>query len=190
MKKFLLSLALLLSLGIHEQRAVAQEDTRIDKVGRVMLNLRGGFAYGIANADHDLRLLGMLGVDFGIAVSSDYNAYLVLTPQVDIKKDLYNVMVPLGFQYDIRLARGLFLYPRVSLGYAALISTASFDFGSLHFSARDVTHGGVGIPELGIKYIVNGRFNIGIEPVSFPIFFTDKDYAVWYRGTLFLGGTF
>jgi hypothetical protein len=154
-----------------------------------MLNVRGGVAVGLVNADHDLSTLGMVGLDFGIALSRDFNAYLVLTPQVDLRPNVYHVMVPIGFQYDIRLARGLYLYPRVSVGYSALITTASADFGSLHFSANQTTHGGVGIPELGIKYIVNGHFNIGVEPLSFPIFFTNQDYSVWYRAMVFIGGT-
>lgn len=182
---------LVLALGLLSAlRADAHPSDNEDKDGRVMLNVRGGVAIGIANAEHDLKTLGMAGIDFGVAVSPDYNAYIVLTPQVDLRPNIYNVLVPLGFQYDIRLARGLYLYPRMSLGYAAFISTASLDIGSLHFSANQVTHGGVGIPELGLKYIINGRFNIGIEPLSFPIVFTDKDYAVWYRANLFLGGTF
>lgn len=171
-------------------RAQAYDEYNPDKGGRVMLNVRGGGAIGIAHADRELGRLGMVGLDFGVALSKDNNAYLVITPQVDLRDGLYNVMVPIGFQYDIRLARGLYLYPRVSLGYSALISTTSIDFGSLHFSANQTTHGGVGIPELGLKYVVNGHFNLGIEPLSFPIFFTDRDYVAWYRAMLFLGATF
>jgi hypothetical protein len=182
--------AVALCLVAGQGAAQAHEGDNPDKGGRVMLNARGGAAIGLANAGGDLNTLGMVGLDFGVALSSDYNAYLVLTPQVDLRQGLYNVMVPLGFQYDIRLARGLYLYPRVSLGYSAIISNASADFGSLHFSANQVTHGGVGIPELGLKYVINGHFNLGIEPLSFPIFFTDRDYVVWYRAMVFLGATF
>jgi hypothetical protein len=187
---FLSASALLLSLLAGIGRADASEDEHEYKAGRVMLNARGGLAVGIANADHDLYLLGMVGLDLGVAVSSNYNAYIVLTPQLDLRDGLYNVMVPLGFQYDIRLFRGLFLYPRISLGYAAFISNASIDFGPLHFSASDVIHGGVAIPELGLKLVLSGRLNIGIEPLSVPIFFTDKNYAAWYRVNVFLGGNF
>lgn len=183
-------LALVSSLLLGSGRAEADEEYERNKAGRFMLNARGGVALGIANADRDLFLLGMVGIDFGVAVTSNYNAYLVLTPQVDLKRDLYHVMIPLGFQYDIRLVRGLYLYPRASLGYAALISDAAIDFGPLRLSASQVLHGGVGIPEIGLKYVVNGRFNIGVEPVSFPIFFTAREYAVWYRATVFLGGNF
>lgn len=182
--------AITLCLVAGPRRAQAYDGDNPDKGGRVMLNVRGGGAIGLVNAEHELGQLGMVGLDFGVALSRDSNAYLVITPQVGLRDGLYNVMVPIGFQYDIRLARGLYLYPRVSLGYSAIISTASIDFGSLHFSASQTTHGGVGIPELGLKYVVNGHFNIGIEPLSFPIFFTDRDYVVWYRAMLFLGATF
>jgi len=162
----------------------------VDKSGRIMLNVRGGPAFGIVNTDEDLRLLGGVGLDFGVALSRDYNAYLVLTPQVDLRQGLYNVLVPLGFQYDIRLVRGLFLYPRVSLGYSLFVSNSSVDIGSLHLSASELSHGGVAIPELGLKYVVNGRFNIGIEPLSIPVVFNSENYWVWYRVNLFLGGNF
>lgn len=185
----LLGAIALCSLG-PAARADEVPVNNLDKAGRVMLNVRAGLAVGIANADRDLQYLGAVGIDLGVAVSSDYNAYLVLMPQLDVRPNVYNVMVPLGFQYDIRLFRGLFLYPRVSLGYAALISNAAVDFGSIHLSASQVTHGGIGIPELGMKYVINGRFNLGLEPLSFPIFFTDNSYAVWYRAMAFLGGNF
>lgn len=178
-----------LTLSLTAGRAEA-EDYDPAKSGRVMLNARGGIAVGIANTEQDLRLLGMVGIDFGVAVDEHRNAYIVFTPQVDLQKNTYNVMVPLGFQYDIRLTRGLYLTPRMSLGYSALISNASADFGSLHFSVNRVIHGGVAIPELGLKYVINGRFNIGIEPLSFPIFFNTEDYAAWYRANAFLGLNF
>jgi hypothetical protein len=181
---------LLVSLGSTVAHAHSSNYDHREKSGRVMLNARGGLAVGIANAGGDLSLLGMVGLDLGVAVSAHYNAYLILTPQVDLRPGLFNVMVPLGFQYDIRLARGLYLYPRASIGYSALISNVSTDFGMFRFSANQVIHGGVAIPELGLKYVVNGRFNIGFEPLSFPVFFTDKDFAVWYRATVFLGFNF
>lgn len=184
------ALILLFSSGGVAQAYDPFPDENIDKSGRVMLNLRGGPAFGIANVGQDLRYLGMLGIDFGVALSKDFNAYLVLSPQVDLRQDFYNIIVPLGFQYDVRIARGLFLYPRISLGYSAMLSNASLSLGSLRLSATDVTHGGMAIGELGVKYVINGRFNVGLEPLSIPIFFTSDNYAVWYRVTLFLGGNF
>jgi hypothetical protein len=176
-----------LSLGVPIGRAAAYDSDHPDKSGRVMLNARGGLALGVANAEHELYLMGVGGIDLGVAVSQNYNAYLILTPQLQVRPDLYAVMIPFGFQYDIHLVRGLFLSPRVSIGYSALISNASIDFGPLRFSANQVTHAGVAIPELGLKYVVNGRFNIGVEPASFAILFTDRDYVAWYRAMVFLG---
>lgn len=177
----------LLTLASVCAQAHDPDDYNPSKSGRVMLNARGGVAFGLVNAERDLRYMGAAALDFGIGLDSRKNAYLILTPQLDVREGLYNVMVPLGFQYDIQLTRGLYLYPRASLGYGAFISNASVDFGPLRFSATDVTHGGVAIAELGIKYVVNGRFNIGFEPLSIPIFFTKDDYAVWYRLMFFLG---
>lgn len=180
-----------LCLGGELRQAAAQQDPdHPDKDGRVMLNVRGGLAVDLVQSDRERMLLGMVGIDLGVAVSRSYSAYLLLMPQLDLRPDFFHVMVPLGFQYDFRLARGLFVYPRLSVGYSALISNASLDFGSLHFSANQVLHGGVVIPELGLKYVVNGRFNLGLEPLSFPVFFNDRDYAAWYRANVFLGGNF
>src|SRR5690349_9975199 len=85
--------ALLGALALWGLQSAARADEVLinnpDKAGRVMLNLRGGIAVGIANADRDLQYLGALGIDFGVAVSSDYNAYLVLTPQVDVRPNVY-----------------------------------------------------------------------------------------------------
>jgi hypothetical protein len=187
---FALGVFILGALALLASGARADEMQNEDKGGRMMLNVRGGPAFGIVNANQDVQFLGMVGVDLGVAVSADYNAYLVLTPQVDLRKDFYNIMVPLGFQYDIRLAPGLYLYPRASLGYSAMIKNASVDIGQLNLSASQITHGGVGIPELGLKYVAGRHFNIGVEPVSVPIFFTANSYAIWYRALLFLGGTF
>jgi hypothetical protein len=182
------SLCTLFPAGVA--RAEPDDYGNPDKAGRVMLNVRGGAAFGIANTGQDVQYLGAAGIDFGIALSSGYNLYLVLTPQLDLRQNFYNVMVPLGLQYDIRLAHGLYLYPRVSLGYSAMIETASLDIGALHLSASQNTNGGIGIAELGLKAIINRSFNIGFEPLSIPVFFTNNSYAAWYRVLVFLGGTF
>lgn len=185
-----LFLFILIGGGLHGSVARAQQEpynpTR-EKAGAVMLNLRGGPAFGAVNTGEDLRFLGSLGLDFGVAVSRDRNAYLTLTPSLLFKPDFYTVMVPLGFQYDIRLARGVYLYPRVSLGYAAMISSASLELGSFELSAREVRHGGVAIPELGLKFVPSPRVNIIVEPFSMPIFFDRENYSAWYRLNVAIG---
>lgn len=135
-----------------------------EKAGLFMMNFRGGPAFGVARADYDLRFLGMFGLDLGFAVDPAYNAYIILTPQLQFREGFYNVAVPIGFQYDIRVARGLYLYPRASIGYAAQIYTSSIDVGPVRYYTSSTVHGGMLIPEFGLKYVVNGRLNLGFEP--------------------------
>ena len=172
----------------HAQRRVVIYYGRpVEKAGLFMMNFRGGPAFGVANADNSLRFVGALGVDLGFAVSHDYNAYIVLTPQLQLRDSFFNLSLPIGFQYDIRIARGLYLYPRASIGYSALIFTSSFDYGPFRYYASTTVHGGILIPEFGLKYVVNGRLNLGFEPFSLPIFFNGDGYNIWYRFMFFIG---
>ena len=172
----------------HAQRRVVIYYGRpVEKAGLFMMNFRGGPAFGVVNADNSLRFVGALGVDLGFAVSRDYNAYIVLTPQLQLRDSFFNISLPIGFQYDIRIARGLYLYPRASIGYSALIFTSSFDYGPFRYYASTTVHGGILIPEFGLKYVVNGRLNLGFEPFSLPIFFNGDGYNIWYRFMFFIG---
>lgn len=159
----------------------------IDKSGWFMLNVRGGPSVGLVHAEAPMRLLGSIGVDVGFAVSRDYNAYIILTPNLQANANFVNVSLPIGFQYDIRLARGLYLYPRMSIGFSSMIFKSSLDYGPFHYYSSDIIHGGTFIPEFGIKYIVNGRLNLGLEPFSTPIFFNKNGYSVWYRFMFLIG---
>lgn len=159
----------------------------VDKAGLFMLNVRGGPVVGLLNADTPINLLGSVGMDIGFAVSRDYNAYIILTPNLQAGSNFFHVSVPIGFQYDIRLARGLYIYPRVSLGFSSMIFTSAADYGPLHYYSSDIIHGGTFIPEFGIKYVVNGRLNLGLEPISTPIFFNQNGYSLWYRFMFFIG---
>lgn len=172
----------------HAQRRVIIYYGRpVEKAGLFMMNFRGGPAFGVANADNSLRFVGALGVDLGFAVSRDYNAYIVLTPQLQLRDSFFNISLPIGFQYDIRIARGLYLYPRASIGYSALIFTSSFDYGPFRYYASTTVHGGILIPEFGLKYVVNGRLNLGFEPFSLPVFFNGDGYNIWYRFMFYIG---
>lgn len=172
----------------HAQRRVVIYYGRpVEKVGLFMMNFRGGPAFGVANYDNSLRFLGALSLDLGFAVSRDYNAYIVLTPQVQLRDSFFNFSLPIGFQYDIRLARGLYLYPRASIGYSAQVFTSSFVYGPFRYYSQSVEHGGILIPELGLKYVVNGRLNLGFEPFSLPVFFNGENYSIWYRFMFFIG---
>lgn len=170
-----------------QRRVVIYYGHPVEKAGLFMMNFRGGPAFGVANADNSLRFVGALGVDLGFAVSRDYNAYIVLTPQLQLRDSFFNISLPIGFQYDIRIARGLYLYPRASIGYSALIFTSSFDYGPFRYYASTTVHGGILIPEFGLKYVVNGRLNLGFEPFSLPVFFNGDGYNIWYRFMFYIG---
>lgn len=187
--------ALVLVMALWPETAEAQRRHRYyryeptGKAGPVMWNFRGGPAFGVKNAEDDLRFLGSAGMDLGFAVSPDLNAYIVLTPQVMFRNNFINVQAPIGFQYDIQLTRHLYLYPRASIGYSALIFTTDYRWGPFRYYAQDVVHGGMFIPEFGLKFVgAGGRLNIGFEPFSLPVFFNGEGYSVWYRFMFFIGG--
>lgn len=171
----------------HAQRRVVIIYGRpVEKAGPFMMNFRGGPSFGVANADN-VRFVGALGVDLGFAVSRDYAAYIVLTPNLQLRDSFYHISIPIGFQYDIRVARGLYLYPRASIGYSALIYTSSFDYGPFRYYTSSTVHGGILIPEFGLKYVVNGSLNLGFEPFSLPVFFNGDGYNIWYRFMFYIG---
>ena len=184
----LISAAFCLGAGeVHAQRRVVVYYGRpVEKNGPFMMNFRGGPAFGVANADN-VRFVGALGVDLGFAVSRDYAAYIVFTPNLQLRENFFHISVPIGFQYDIRIARGLYLYPRASIGYSALIYTASFDYGPFRYYSSSTVHGGILIPEFGLKYVVNGALNLGFEPFSLPVFFNGDGYNIWYRFMFYIG---
>lgn len=164
-----------------------RHDRNIDKSGWFMLNLRGGPAVGLVNTDAPLAFLGSVGMDVGFAVSRDYNAYIVLTPNIQAANDFFHFLIPVGFQYDIRLLRGLYIYPRMSLGFSSMVFTSSVHYGPFHYYSSSTTLGGTFIPEFGIKYIINGRLNLGLEPLSTPVFFNQEGFSVWYRFMFYIG---
>lgn len=150
------------------------------KAGRVMFNAGIGFAFPFL----DLSFVGTGGVvvrpELGIAVNKNRNAYILITPQVQIINQVYQVIVTLGFQYDFPLlVRGLFLYLRGSAGYDLAITTDS--------GAPLLHHYGIVIPEFGLKYIVNSKYNFGFDPASIPLTFKTGAVQASYR-TMFYGG--
>jgi hypothetical protein len=151
-----------------------------------MMNFRGGPAFGVVNADN-LRFLGAGGIDLGFAVSRDYNAYIILTPQVQAIDNYFNFSFPIGFQYDIRVARHFYLYPRASIGYSVMLFTSAFDYAGYRYYAATTVHGGILIPEFGLKYVVNRSLNLGFEPFSLPVFFNPDGYNIWYRFMFYIG---
>jgi hypothetical protein len=161
-----------------------------EKAGGFMMNFRFGPSFWLQNPNYDYadaRIHGSFALDLGFAVTPDRNGYLVLSPQMQGRPGFVNVGVPFGFQYDIRIVRGFYLYPRVALGYGAMIYHGTYRYGPFTYSDTLVDHGGMFIPEFGLKWVIRGSFNIGFEPFSLPVWFNGNYYSVWYRFMFFLG---
>jgi hypothetical protein len=172
--------------------------TQTGKSGRFMFNLKlgpafaayddlapGGNATGCSVATPAACDQGTLGVtgtimfDFGFAVTPDKNGYLLFPIQFQVAKAGSFVMIPVGFQYDIPLpVKGLYLTPRISLGYAAYV-----------IRGHRVADLGFITPEFGVKYVIARRWNVGVDPFSLPIFFGDFT-AVSYRLLIYGGVNF
>lgn len=146
------------------------------KAGRFMANFKIGPALGAYNAGHQ----GAIVLEGGMALLADRSLYLLLPLQFQFAQGGGSIIIPAGLQYDIRLpVRGLFVYPRLSMGYAAVIVQ---DAGTSHL--------GMIAPEFGIKYVLKGRWNLGGEPVSLPIFFSSGGASLNYRILLYAGANF
>jgi hypothetical protein len=128
-----------------------------------------------------------LGLEIGFALSASRNVYLVIPTQVQMVLgdggiSAATIMVPLGIQIDIpiRAAPGLYLYPRISVGYAV---------GLFPSNPADstVVQMGVLLPEFGIKYVIKRRVNLGFEPLSLPVFVSSKNVLLYYRPLFAVG---
>jgi hypothetical protein len=158
------------------------------KKGPFMFNLKFGGAFGLRDittgAGNIPSIRGddffTLVLEFGFAVSSDRNAYLLLPLQFQLhdtgaacpiigqpcnfgtNQPWQIVMIPVGFQYDIpiKAVPGLYITPRIVAGYAAYIP----DVGN-------VVNAGFVEAAVGVKLVIKKILNVGFEPLSLPIFF-------------------
>jgi hypothetical protein len=163
-----------------------------EKVGRFMFNLKLGPALcafysvpklGVSGSCNNAHM-GAIVLDFGWSVLPNKNAYLLLPLQFQFRDSIGVITVPVGFQYDVQLpVKGLYVYPRVSLGYSAIIAS--------QLNGQTVTsHFGVLTPEFGVKYVFGGRWNVGGELFSLPIYFNGDGSQIYYRILLYGGVNF
>lgn len=163
-----------------------------EKVGRFMFNFKVGPALcaffsvpklgvsGSCNNSH----MGAIVLDLGWSVLPNKNAYLLLPLQFQFRDSVGIITVPIGFQYDFQLpVKGLFVYPRASIGYSVSIAS--------QLNGQTVTsHLGVLTPEFGVKYVFGGRWNVGAELFSLPIYFNGDGAQIYYRILLYGGVNF
>lgn len=161
------------------------EPGQYNKPGRFMLNLKiGPSICATGCTSHE----GAAVLDFGWSVLPNKHAYVVVPLQFHFSMTTAAVMVPFGFQYDFGISKvpGLYLYPRVSVGYAALFDSST--------GVQTTTHAGLFLPELGAKFILRGRFNFGGEIFSLPVIFGRGPFStlvnVSYRILLYAGVNF
>jgi len=154
------------------------------KIGRYMLSLKVGAAPCVYfSGGCGVLHQGVAGLEFAWAFTQSASAYLIVPVQVQFRANLGTLMLPVGIQYDIALpVPNLYIYPRLSLGYAVALSGAA---GSVIAS-----HYGVAIPEFGIKYVFSGRYHLGGEVVSLPILFNSTAVVLYYRAALSFGLSF
>jgi hypothetical protein len=103
--------------------------------------------------------------------------YLTFVPTFGFGQGTALITLPIGIQYDIpiRTVPNLYVYPRFGMGVGIFTAPGQ--------AAFNIT------PEFGIKYVIDGKFNIGFEPFSIPIYVADSPGlpTTQYRMT-FLGG--
>jgi hypothetical protein len=170
--------------GSRDSRDTSEPGGGHTKAGPFMLNLKLGPALCAypTGCPHQ----GVFVLDLGAALTQNRNGYLILPLQLQFQTGVVAVLVPIGFQYDIKVpVRGLYVYPRISAGYAALISD-----GTQPGLPAGFMHSGVIIPEFGLKYVVHGRWNLGGELFSLPVFVNANGAQIYYRLAFTVGVNF
>ncbi|MBL9043998.1 MAG: hypothetical protein JNM83_20490 [Myxococcales bacterium] len=154
------------------------------KLGRYMVSLKVGAAPCIYfSGGCGFLHQGLAGIEFAWAFTQSANAYLIVPPQVQFRANQGTLMVPVGIQYDIGLpVPNLYIYPRLSVGYAVAMAGAAGSVIADHF--------GVVIPEVGLKYVFSGRYHLGGELVSVPVLFNERSVVAHYRIALSFGVSF
>lgn len=165
-----------------------------EKAGPVMVNVKLGASVPIYIQSYSgtptdaLPASFAIQVEGGFALDRERRFYLVLPFELHVgsrssggllggaSTTFTKVIAPLGVQYDIPIpgVRGLYVYPRVSLGYVAYVGKLSGSVLGVGFGSSDTYHGGMFAPELGLKYVWR-RLHFGIEPFSLPVHFFAVD---------------
>jgi len=170
------------------------------KAGGFMLNFRLGYVApltigaptgsGSGSTAFDYPAQGMLGVEFGFSIQQQRKLYLVVPLSFQFQGITAQILLPFGFQYDIALPiRNLYVVPRMTLGYVAQV--ISINLGSVGGgSTTAVGHAGLINPEIGIKYVLRDRLNLGMDLLSIPIVFSPAIALVSYRVAAYIGANF
>jgi hypothetical protein len=156
-----------------------------EKAGPVMLNARGGVSVGLKDTGGAGRPAydgASIELELGFAVSSDRQTYLLLDYQPLITSYYAAFMGGVGVEHDFRISERGYVSLRLTAGYAPV--TPIFSNKVLHF--------GWLLPELGLKWVLGRRVNLGFDFFSLPMGWGNDDNgvgitAIFYRIMLFVG---
>jgi hypothetical protein len=111
----------------------------------------------------------------GLEVNKDL--YVTFMPTFGFGAGTTTITLPIGLQYDIpiRSVPNLYVYPRGEMGVGI--------FTNVSTPATFVI-----IPSFGIKYVIDGKFNVGFEPFSIPIYVAGSPFPTSQYRLTFLGG--
>ena len=164
-------------LAASPARAESDLLKKTDKVGPMMANLRIGPAFAVTSyASGGAGFT--LAPEFGYAVALENNLYVVASPQFTLGYGGAIITIPAGVQYDFPIAPvpNLYVTGRFLMGYANFAGGG----GASAFAI---------IPEVGAKFMFKGRFNVGFEPFSMPVYISSGTLAT-YRLNLYGGINF
>lgn len=163
-------------LAASPARAESDLLKKTDKVGPMMANLRIGPAFAVTSYAGGAGAF-TLAPEFGYAVALENNLSVVFAPQFTIGYGGAIVTIPAGVQYDFPIAPvpNLYVTGRFLMGYANITGSGASAFAI--------------IPEVGAKFIFKGRFNVGLEPFSMPVYMASATLAT-YRINLYGGINF
>ncbi len=187
-RSFVVSAVLLatLILSTGSARAHVLDD---GKSGPVMINLKIGPAIEVyhSHTQFAMTLEGM----YAVLVTKFGDLYVGLPLTFQFAGAGTFIEIPAAAQFDVRLpVKNLYIVTQLHIGYAVFIpsdnDTCLFGFCTT-IKGGDAVHYGVITPQLGLKYAIKGRGNVGIDIFQLPIYFNSDGAALQYR-IMFYGG--
>lgn len=153
-------------------KACAQTEAKEKKCPPRSQKLMGRLGLGVAVDDRSHPQFALRAVA-GVAVTPNGRGYLVGSPSLQLGSA--TLLLPVGFQYEQPVGPpGFAIYARASLGYAAFFSTTTVSAFLL-------------LPELGVRYRLDRSLEVGVEPLSLPIFFGSGFTGFAWRTLFFVG---
>lgn len=105
------------------------------------------------------RATTQLAFELDVAYAIGDRGHVGVAPQLHVIDDAM-IVVPVAFQYDVRLpVEGLAVYPRIAAGVAMVPAADAVGFALQ--------------PAIGVKWRIDERLHAVLEPVNLPMTFGD-----------------